>query len=374
MQAKNPTGKRRRSALEAFDGCPFRYNAIYNEGAEDKGDEANRGIAFHEIAFRYIDRLAQAKTPMDHEELGLAIREGIALSNCPTAQLDEVNQLAERWGGTFELDLGAYLMAEKRQESARFTWIPDLIYVRPTHVEILDWKTFYKGYTEAQARKEFQARFYLVQALDIWPGFPEYWFTFVFVRLNCQVTIKVKPEEIESWKPQVEGILAGLENAERTGDWPAVPGSHCGLCRLACPIVDNPARLPVRLVSPEERDTAAGEILALEQRTKALKKSLGAYCTKEGPFVMNGQWFGHSPTDSTTYPADQAIKTLKSAGADVSSVTLSKTAIAKAIKGLTSDIGLQGIADLVKLAITKKGWRFGHKKAGAEVDDGDEDE
>jgi hypothetical protein len=361
--------KRRRSALEAFDGCPFRYNAIYNLGAEDKGDEANRGIAFHEIAFRYIDRLAKARTPMDAEELALAISEGIALSNCPTALLDEVNELAGRWGSGFELDLDAYLTAEERLESDLFTWIPDLVYVRPTHVEILDWKTFYKGFTEAQARKEFQARFYLKQALAIWPGFPEYWFTFVFVRLNYRVTIKVKPEEIETWGPQVDGILAGLENAERTGTWPAVPGSHCGLCRLTCPVVDNPARLPVRLIDVGQRDTAAGEILPLEQRLKALKKSLAAYVTKEGPFVLNGQLFQQAQTESVTYPAVKALDFLKDHGVDPADVTLSKTALAKPAKALNAEHQ----ADLSKLAVTKTGWRFGHKKAGAFDEDEAED-
>lgn len=365
----NPNGKRRRSALEAFDGCPHRYNQIYNKGAEDKGDEANRGIAFHEIAFRYIDRLAKAKTPTDAEELSLAITEGIALSACPTALLDEVNELAQRWGQTFELNLDAYLTAEERQESERFTWIPDLVYVRPTHVEILDWKTFYRGYTEAQARKEFQARFYLSQALEIWPGFPEYWFTFVFVRLNSRVTIKVKPDEIESWKPQIEGILAGLEGAEQAGNWPAVPGSHCGLCRLACPIVDNPARLPVRLTSDAERDTAAGEILVLEQRLKGLKKCVGAWCSKEGPFVFNGQAFAHTATETVTYPAADALKALAKYGADVSGVILSKTGIGKVLKTLGNDAH----AALSTLAFTKSGWRFGHKKAGADLDDDSED-
>lgn len=369
MTTATPNGKRRRSALEAFDGCPFRYDAIYNGGAEDKGDEANRGIAFHEIAFRYVDRLAKARTPMDAEELSLAISEGIALAACPTALLDEVNELAQRWGQSFELDLDAYLTAEERQESARFTWIPDLVYVRPSHVEILDWKTYYKGFTDVQARKEFQARFYLVQALEIWPNFPEYWFTFVFVRLNYRVTIKVKPEEIESWKPQIEGILAGLENAERTGHWPAIPGSHCGLCRLACPIVDNPARLPVRFENPAQRDAAAGEILTLEQRLKALKKSLGAYCLKEGPFVLNGEAFGHSQTEAITYPAPAALMILAKHGADTDAITLSKTAVGKPAKALNADAQ----AELAKLAVTKTGWRFGHKKAGADLDDHDEE-
>ena len=370
MQGKNPSGKRRRSALEAFDGCPARYHAVYNLGVEDKGDEANRGIAFHEIAARYVDRLAKAQTPMDRDELSLAVSEGIARAHCPTALLDEVVELTDRWGTAFELDLDAYLMAEERQESARFTWIPDLVYVRPTHVEILDWKTFYRGYTDAQARKEFQARMYLLQALEIWPGFPEYWFTFVFVRLNYRVTIKVTPDEIETWRPQVEGILAGLEAAERSGEWPAIPGSHCGLCRLACPIVDNPARLPVRLLSVEQRDRAAGEILAGEQRLKALKKALGSYVSKEGSFILNGQIFAQTPTETVTYPANEILEALKTAGADVSGITVSKTAIGKVLKTLAANVQ----AVLAKLATTKTGWRFGHKKAGADLDDGTDDE
>lgn len=364
-----PTKKRRRSALEAFDGCPARYHQIYDLGVEDKGDEANRGIAFHEVAARYIDRLAKARTPMDLEELNLAISEGIALSNCPTAQIPEVVELVERWGQVFELDLEAYLSSEERQSSARFTWIPDLVLIRPVHVEIVDWKTYFRGFTEAQARKEFQARMYLAQALEIWPGFEEYWFTFWFVRLNTKVTIRCKPDEIESWKPQIDGILAGLENAERTGEYPAIPGSHCGLCRLACPIVDNPARLPVRLVSTAERDTAAGEILALEQRLKALKKSLAAYVSKEGPFVLNGQAFAHTATETVTYPAAEALKVLTDVGADVSGITVSKTGIGKVLKVLAGEAA----ATLAKLAITKTGWRFGHKKAGAEFGDDDEE-
>ena len=79
--------RKRRSALETFDGCPHRFRVLYEvcrncghhhgvhddgrcngedgqgcmcpgfEHVEDRGDESQRGIAFHECAFRYIDRL-----------------------------------------------------------------------------------------------------------------------------------------------------------------------------------------------------------------------------------------------------------------------------------------------------------------------------
>jgi hypothetical protein len=121
-------------------------------------------------------------------------------------------------------------------------------------------------------------------------------------------------------------------------------------------------------VSVEERDKAAGEILAGEQRLKVLKKALAAYVTKEGSFVLNGQAFSQTETATVTYPAALALTTLNLGGADTSGITLSKTAVAKPAKALDAE----HLADLAKLAITKTGWRFGHKKAGADLDDDDE--
>lgn len=363
-----PTGKRRRSALETFDGCPFRYNAIYNQGIEDQGDEAHRGIAFHEVAFRYIARLAEHQTPMDREELGLAFQEGIALSNCPATLVDEVWRLVERWAERFELNLRAYLLAEERVETQRFQWRPDLVYAFPGILETIDWKTYYRGLSEDQARREFQAKFYLAQALKAWPNFPIYRFTFAFVRIGYAVSFDATPDEIQAWEPQIDAILNSLEESERSGDWPAMPGSHCGLCRIACPLVDNPAKLPVRLTTKGEAEAAAGDVLVLEQRMKALKKALGAWCQKDGPLVFRGQQFSHSAIDSVRYPAAGLIDLLREVGRAVADLTVSKTSAGKALDGLKGE----ALEKAQALAITKRGWRFGHKKAGV-FDEEDEE-
>ena len=55
-------------------------------------------------------------------------------------------------------------------------------------LEIVDWKTYYKGLSKAQAAKELQLRWYLLTAIKVWPGFPSYRFTFDFVRLGYQVS------------------------------------------------------------------------------------------------------------------------------------------------------------------------------------------
>jgi hypothetical protein len=368
----------RRSALESFDGCPHRFNVLYNlclcghtrqdhtdgtgeccgqvkrkglvavdagplprhvpcdceafRPVEDKGDESQRGIAFHEIAFRYIDRLAR---------LGL--------------------------------------------ETDRFTWIPDLVYVYPNRVTIKDWKTYYKGLTPDQARSEFQLKFYLLQAKDIWPGFEEYEFVFVFVRLGYEVSVVLRPDDIEAFRPEVEAITLAMAEAARTGNFPAIQGSHCGLCRLKCPLADNPMKLPARFQTTEQAQQAFGRLLTLEQEVKALKKGLAAWCMTEGPLHYRGQEYLHKSSTSRRYPAAAVIDFLRERGTDkslIEAITISHSALGDFGKPKRSSPAiLEHLAD-IEQATTK--WAFRHRKAGElapagyvdalEGDDDDSDE
>lgn len=113
--------KRRRSALESYDGCPYRYNQLYNLGIEDRGDESQRGIAFHEAAFRYIARLMAKRLTADAAEARAAFIEGVALTQLPAHIVHEVARIWERFAEYFELDLDAYMAAEEMQETERFT-------------------------------------------------------------------------------------------------------------------------------------------------------------------------------------------------------------------------------------------------------------
>lgn len=381
--------KRRRSALESYDGCPYRYNQLYNLGVEDRGDESQRGIAFHEAAFRYIARLVAKRLTSDAAEARAAFIEGVALTQLPAHIVHEVARIWERFAEYFELDLDAYMAAEEMQETERFTWIPDLVYVRPRGVEIKDWKSYHKGLTDAQARKEFQLKFYLVQAIDIWPGFPTYTFTFNFVRIGYEVSVTLTPAEIEKFRPEVESILVSLEAAEQTQSWPAIPGSHCTLCRLKCPVVDNPARLPARFTNDQDAEAAAGEILALEQRLKALKKALSGWCNQEGPLTVKGQVFSHRSSELRGYGAGTAVdllrqfypnrlapdgETLLDQG---NLLQVSTGAIKKAdpMKYLVQPKGALH-PDLAEHETTSTRWAFRHSKAGAiedEDDDGDDE-
>ncbi len=435
----NRIERHRRSKLEAHN-CPHRHNVLYNlcrhcghqqdqhhggscqggadgQGClcrefhhiEDRGDESQRGIGFHEIAFRYIARLAQARTQADAGEASLAFREGAALAQLPSRLAGQVARLWGRFTEWFHLDLDAYFAAEEMQVSAfclsctwrgdeadvvwkgsgsptdpalatcpecggpavGATWIPDLVYVRPHEVEVIDWKTFFKGLTETQARQEFQLKFYLWQALHLWPGFAHYRFTFNFVRLGWQVSIRFTPEEIEAWSDEIKGIVLSIEESKRTNNYPAVPGNHCGVCRLVCPVVDNPFRMPVRITSQAERDAVAGQLLAGESKLKQLKQLLKGHCELEGGFSHAGQVFGFYETTAISYPADEVLQWLKDRKIDTSQIRLSADSLGKLVNPKHAPQAFLEFLDAQKAE--RKSWTFRHRKIGDDQFDGMKD-
>jgi hypothetical protein len=347
--------QQRRSNIEAF-GCPFRYQKIILEGVDDTGDEAVRGRAFHAAAMIYVLRLAAKGLTADHEEAQLALKEGLAISPVPHHLIHHVEKLFMGWARHFELDLDAFMEAEELGGTSR-SFRPDLVYARPFELEMKDWKTYYKGLTETQARQELQLRWYLIEAVKKWPGFKAYRFTFVFVRLGYEVSLVFTPDEIAEFEAGVQGSIDAVAAAEAAGAFPAMPGSHCSLCRLACPIVDNPHRAPIRVTTRQEAEDAAGQILALEQRLKILKKSVNGWCAVEGPLLVRGQEFAHRERVSVRYPLDRVLEHIDAS--QHGQLSISTTGL-KTIWRKAAQIP----AALQAFALAKQTWPFTHKKAG----------
>lgn len=356
-------GDLRRSAVEAF-GCPYRYEQIHLKGVDDTGDEAVRGRAFHAAAWVYVLKLAAKQTPADHEEAQAALQAGIAITGCPDHLIAHVETLFDRWAARFELDLDAFFAAEQIEKRGRRTFRPDLVYIRPGELEIQDFKTYYKGLTEQQARQELQLRWYLVEAMHAWPGFERYRFTFVFVRLGYQVSLVFTPEEVAAFEPAVQGSIDAVVDAEAKGEFPALPGSHCSLCRISCPVVDAPERTPIRITDEQQAMDIFGQVLALEQRLKTLKKTLGAYVKVEGPLALRGQVYQHVGSDSRRFPMDLVVTHVPDQERQ-HAITVSASSLKPIWRKMTDMPG-----DLLDAAILKRGWRFKHAKAGETIPDG----
>lgn len=357
---RDPDQPYRRSEAETF-GCPHRYDAIYNRGADDTGDESKRGRVFHDCAWIYATRLASLNVSSDYEESQAAFAKGVEMGGCPDQLIHEVEQLFFRWAERFELDLQAFLVAEQLQRHGNRIFRPDLVYARPQELEITDLKTYYRGLTEAQALKELQLRWYLVEAKKVWPGFPRYRFTYDFVRLHYTVSLVFTPDEVDEFEPGVQASIDAIARAQRTGEYPAIPGSHCGLCRVVCPIVDDPARLPVRFTAPEHAQQGAGELLALGQRVKALRAALGSYCQEHGRIVVGGQEFSHYQETHRKWPAAEVIDFLRERGAAVETLRIGKSGLGEHGKKRAH----LAVRDwLEKHEQTEQRWKFRTKKAG----------
>ena len=366
----------RRSAIEAAGHCLFRFNKLYNDGVPEQSDPALRGIAFHACAHRYILRLVDRQLRSDAEESRLGFAEGIAsVSDFPARLVMEVRTLFDRWAERFELDLNAYLTSEEHAERSEQTFTPDLVYIRPSGLEIVDFKTFWVGLTETQARADWQTRWYIRNAMVEWPNCPKYIFTYHFVRLNAVLSVEFQPHELDDLQREIEAVQSRILESTRTGQWPATPGPACTYCNLACPALDNWPIVPKRLTASLATDVA-GKLVAAEQMLKLAKKALKGYCAENGPLSVNGVIWDNRPSISRSYSIDVVLEVFKklkidrqaveviAAGGDLS---LSHSAL-KRIFRLYPDAEQM----LEGLAKEKTTYRFSAQRPG-EDDDGDGD-
>jgi hypothetical protein len=354
--------RHRRSSAETF-GCPKRYRAIVIDGLDDTGDEATRGRFFHVAVKLYVLRLAAERLTSDRDEARTAFVDAAKFSPLPDHLFEQCERLFLRWAEGFELDLDAYFSAEQQLDSDDREFRPDLVYCHPGVLEVIDWKTYYKGLTKEQAASELQLKWYLVEAKKRFPGFALYRFSFVFVRLHYTVSLDFTPEQVDEFELQIEARIAAIDKAKDAKEFPPLPGSHCGLCRLVCDAADDRALMPKRYQSIDAALTAYGRWLVLERELKAIKAALRAFVQLEGPMVLNGQLLTYKDTESKRYPAQECLDILKRFRIQ-HQATISASGIG--VKKLAPTV----TAALDAIAIRKTGYSFRHKKFGEVHPDG----
>jgi len=357
------------SKLTSF-GCPSRYHKLHVLGLSDTSDPARRGSTIHTANEMYVAALAEAGMASDADFAERALHEAIIAENTPPHLVPECEHLWQGWVEKFELDLGAFLEAEKRRVVGKFSMKADYTYARDSVLEIHDLKTQYQGLSEKAAKADLQARMYCYLARETWPGFAAYSFTFHFIRLFQDVKVVFEPSELDAVGRQIEAHADAITVAEQTGQFPAAPGETCSFCSFQCPVVDDHNRLPMRLLTPEDAIREAGEILALRQTVAAKTRTLEAFCGINGPVEVGGMEWAWRPSEKTAFPAAGAIDALRGKGADVSKLTIGKTALRSF---LTAKKWLHVKPALDALAVISHGTKFAARKVGA-VGDEPEDE
>jgi hypothetical protein len=357
------------SKLVAF-GCPSRYHRLHVLGLSDTSDPARRGSTIHTANELYIAALADAGMTSDADFAQEALHGAIVGENTPPHLVPECEHLWQGWVERFELDLGAYLEAEKRRVVGKFSFKPDYVLVRADELEIHDLKTQFQAQTEKSAKADLQARYYAFMARETWPGFSRYSFTFHFIRLFQDVKVTFEPAELDAVGRQLDAHAEAITLAEQSGVYPPAPGETCAFCTFACPVVDDHNRLPMRLLTVEDAVREAGEILALRQTVAAKMRTLEAFCGINGPISVGGMTAAHRPTEKVTFPTAQVIDVLRLKYADTSKLYVGRTALRSF---LTSKRWAHVAPSLEALAVRLTGTKFSIKKAGSTGDDSEDD-
>lgn len=361
---------RSRSELETY-ACPHRWNQVYVLGVRDESDASRRGSTFHKANEYYLGALTTARQSSDPALAAVALRQAYVDQGTPAHLMDDVAMLWSRWTERFELNLDAFLAAEERLTAPGLTCRLDFAYAFSNLLEIHDLKTHYVALTEAQAKKELQSRMYVYLASKVWPGFARYRFVYHFVRLNTSVSVEFEPADMDAIERQLEALAAGILEASKSEEFKAIPGAHCQYCTLACPLEAESGRLPVHLRTMDDAARIAGEVTVLQRALATKRRLLSDYAAIFGPVVAGGLEWSHRPTLSQAFPAAGVIDHLRHHEADVSKLTIGKTAL----KSFLTATKWSHLRDgLEALATAKAGTKFGSKKVGTVGEEPDESE
>jgi len=368
-----------RSALEAAQ-CGWRYRAIYVQGMKDDSSFSIRGTTLHAVHKHYVRRLALTGMQADHEEAQAAFQAGVAEVGTPPDLIPECFEIWTRYAQKFQLDLAAYHSAEVRVKRSDadvpYTFIPDMVYAHAQAdvLEVVDLKSYYVACSDAQARELFQTRMYVWCAMQEFPGFRTYRMTYSFMRLNKFASADFAVESFGELDEQIRAAEASRRRRHETDDWTALPGEQCAFCHLRCPVMDDPDRSHVRVLTPESFEDVAGSKIVLEKKLRAMTKAVKGFSTVKGPVTVNGETFGFFVTQSVSYDAGKVADAIREMGEEPS-FRVSANSLKADLKRLPALA-----AELVDcLPITKEKPRYAHRslkstlKTARPLEDGEDE-
>ena len=307
--------------------CPYRYDLIHNQGLEDDSDPARRGSTVHAANEFYVAALVKAGATSDYDLAKVALHDAIVEEHCPAHLLPDVQFLWSNHVERFELDLEAFLEAEKRTVVGELSFKPDYVLAKFDALEIHDLKTMFQALDEEGAKKDLQARMYALLASKVWPGFPVYKFIFHFVRLRHDVTATFEPAELDLIEEQLGALVDAIKRAKDEGVYPASPGQQCQYCTFVCPRVDDARRMPARILTNDFAEQVAGDLLVCKTAATQYQRVLEEYTKQFGPVVAAQYEWAHRPVERLKFPASVVLDILHRFGAPLEKLTFGKTAV-----------------------------------------------
>lgn len=201
----------------------------------------------------------------------------------------------------------------------------DVARVDGTHAYLDDYKTEHKVRSEADVKRDPQARRYAWAIRQEYPHVEDCLFRFLNVRHGVPRDVYFSPEEFEELVEQVEAeLISAITRLEgrlaEDAEPEFTPGEYCTWCDWygKCPKARAAEEAGTILVTEENAVQVAERVLLRDIAQRRDRKALGEFTVTRGMLNVGGKAFGHYPVTKLTWPVVEVTEALVEAGIDPS--------------------------------------------------------
>jgi hypothetical protein len=301
----------RQSFLDKLDRCPRSAYLYLKYDGGSTSHAMDRGTAFHEMAEQatklMIENQENQMDPQQCRDLQeQIIRERPDLT-IPIEEHEGLRQMAWNWGKATKINraniVGVERTAALQVGDRILTGTIDLAYQAGSKGVVIDYKTSLHMPNQETFERQFQGQMYgLLLSEGHWITYDEdgeiVWGARccegplktvtvfqVFPRFYDEDTGRLLARTVEfdvadlvDFKVALVSLTEKFEHGLKTGEWPAVPGYHCGFCPKAseCPIPEH--YRDIKTIETDEEATALAQVWdRIVEQGKQARATLRAY-------------------------------------------------------------------------------------------------
>ena len=331
--------------------CPHRYQALFIKGEKDTWTEdiLQLGGLVHEVAADYVRHLVDSKQHSDHAALrrigesawqnrGAGIPEGLVddyglfiYSQLHKFTIDPATVVGVEWAVAVRED---FTVCDFMDDDVAYGGILDLVYrPEPDTIAIRDWTTAALA-GKFGPKKELQLRFYGLMAC-LACGADRVQITAHSLRTGAQKTLTLDADENEATVERIVSERRRIQQRAKDNDWPAIPGSQCGICSIDCPYeVETGKR--TRIVDDDDAAKVHQALIWLERQRKELTAVLKRHVGVNGSVVSSGVEARMQTVDRWTYDSNAVYQELRDQGFSqpeiLAAFNLDRAAVKKMLK------------------------------------------
>lgn len=300
------------SRLQAYASCPLSYRLSFiDKVGTDDSDALEIGSAAHEFFDKWVKKGYTGSVSGDFDALVLMVASE-AFQKDPRKQSNfkEYLEICQTFAAAYKPDPDYPISLPEMQVAVDRNWqkcewfdkdvmfrakidridLPqDATSDKVKKIRIVDYKSGFSGEIDS-----FQLDIYGLFGSILYPSLEQVETEFYYVRSGYKQVKLLEVKDLGVTKVQLQALMARVESDTK---FRAKPGSRCLNCHVAAFCDQKPSNL-IAISKPEDAEKLGEEIAFLDAQSKAKKKSLKAYCEKQGPVEAGGLKYDNWATTS----------------------------------------------------------------------------